>query len=141
PPRGPSCENARPMSRLRRVLYWQAALWVFCGVGIAAVPRWALSTLFDQPVYPDYSYVPISGAMSVGLALFLVFVAQPIEELWWWSWTFALVDAAIITITALNAVFGSSPALLWWIFSGATALLLVGTLSGMARAGEEKPLV
>lgn len=129
------------MSLLRRVLYWHAAVWTACGVAIAVVPRWVLVTLFDQPAYPQYAYVRVSGAMSVGLALFMVLIAQRIEELWWWSWAFALVDVALIAITALTAILCSAPALLWWVFAGTTTVLLLGVIFGLARAGQEKPLV
>src|SRR5439155_1041285 len=54
PASGPSCENARPMSLLRRVLYWHAVVWTGCGVAIAVAPRWVLVSLFDQPAYPQY---------------------------------------------------------------------------------------
>jgi hypothetical protein len=129
------------MNLLRRFLYWQAAVWVGCGVAIAVAPRWVLISLFDQPVYPQYAYVRICGVMSVGLALFMVLIAQRIEDLWWWSWAFALVDAAIVMIAGLTAVLCNSPALLWWLFAGVTAVLLAGVIVGMARAGQEKPLV
>jgi hypothetical protein len=129
------------MSLLRRVLYWHAVVWTGCGVAIAVAPRWVLVSLFDQPVYPQYGYVRVCGVMSVGLALFMVLIAQRIEELWWWSWAFALVDVAIIATTALTAILCNSPALLWWLFAGVTALLFAGVIAGLARAGQEKPLV
>jgi len=129
------------MSLLRRVLYWHAVVWTGCGVAIAVAPRWALVSLFDQPVYPQYAYVRVCGVMSVGLALFMVLIAQRIEELWWWSWAFALVDVAIVVTTALTAILCNSPALLWWLFAGTTALLLLGLIVGLAKAGQEKPLV
>ncbi|MBI3648487.1 MAG: hypothetical protein HY240_07055 [Actinobacteria bacterium] len=130
------------MTLLRRVLYYQAAVWTGCGAAIAIAPRWVLMTLFDQAPSPDYGYVRVSGAMSVGLALVMVLVAQRIEDVWWWSWAFALTDAAIVTITALHALFGlpaGSGSLLWWLFAGTNLALGAGLLVGMARAGHEKP--
>jgi hypothetical protein len=132
------------MALLRRVLYWMAASWAACGVAVAVAPRWALVTLFDQRPYPDYTYVRTTGVMSIGLAMFMVLVAQRLDDIWWFSWTFALVGAALATISALNAVFGvpaGSGVLLWWIFAGANAAFTAGVLVGMGHAGQEKPFV
>ena len=131
------------MKLLRRTLYYQAALWTTCGLAIAVAPRWVLVGVFAQVPYPDYGYVRVCGAMSVGLALVMVLVAQRIEDVWWWSWAFALTDAAVVTITALNALFGrpeGSGALLWWLFAALNAALLSGILIGMAETGHEKPI-
>lgn len=130
------------MKLLRRVLYYQAAMWTACGLAVAVAPRWVLQTLFDQVPYPDHTYVRVCGVMSVGLALTMVLVAQKVEDLWWWSWAFALTDAAIVTITALHALFGlpdGSGALLWWLFAGVNAALGAALLAGMGFAAQEKP--
>jgi hypothetical protein len=130
------------MKLLRRVLYYQAAAWTACGLAVVVAPRWVLQTLFDQVPYPDHTYVRVCGVMSVGLALMMVLVAQKVEDLWWWSWAFALTDAAIVTITALHALFGlpdGSGALLWWLFAGVNAALGAALLAGMGFAAQEKP--
>jgi hypothetical protein len=132
------------MKLLRRVLYYHAAIWFVCGISIATAPSWILRTLFDQVPYPDYTYVRVCGAMSVGLALVMVLVAQKIEAVWWWSWAFAVTDAGIVTITALHAVVGppdGSRSVLWWVFAGVNLVLGGGLLRGMAEAGREKPFV
>jgi hypothetical protein len=130
------------MKLLRRVLYYQAAAWTACGLAVAVAPRLVLQTLFEQVPYPDHTYVRVCGVMSVGLALTMVLVAQKVEDLWWWSWAFALTDAAIVTITALHALFGlpdGSGALLWWLFAGVNAALGAALLAGMGFAAQEKP--
>jgi hypothetical protein len=130
------------MKLLRRVLYYQAAVWTSCGVAITVAPRWVLRTIFDQVPYPDDAFVRVSGAMAVGLALMMVLVAQKVEDLWWWSWAFALTDAAIVTITALHALFGlpdGSSALLWWSLSGVNAAFAASMLAGMGIAAQQKP--
>lgn len=132
------------MALLRRVLYWMAAVWAGAGLAVAVVPRWILVTLFDQVPAPDYAYVRTTGLMSIGLAAMMVLVAQRLEELWWFSWAFALTGAALTTLTAVHALFGlpdGSGALLWWIFAFANGAFTVGLLAGMARAGTEKPFV
>lgn len=130
------------MNLLRRVLYYQAAVWTACGLAIAVAPRPVLQTIFDQVPYSDDAYVRVCGAMSIGLALMMVLVAQKIEDLWWWSWAFALTDAAIVTITALHALFGlpdGSGAMLWWLFAGVNAVFAAALLTGMGFAAQEKP--
>jgi hypothetical protein len=127
------------MALLRRTLYWHAAFWAACGVGVIAVPRWALETVLDHPGYVDLGYVRVAGAMSIGFALVMVLVAQRIEDVWWWSWAFAITDAGIVTITLLEAVFGDTAPLLWWLFVVPNALLATALLVGLARAGQEKP--
>lgn len=130
------------MKLLRRVLYYQAVIWTGCGLAVIIAPRWVLVTLFDQVPYPDYGYVRTTGAMSVGLALLMVLVAQKIEDLWWWSWAFALTDAALVTITSLNVLFGlpaGSGAVLWWLFAGVNLALGTGLLAGMGLASQDKP--
>lgn len=132
------------MRVLRRVLYWHAAVWIACGVAIAVAPRWVLESLFDQPPAPDVTYVRVCGAMSVGLALTMILVAQKLDLVWWWAWTFALTDVAILVLTGSHAVLGVPPGAsgaLWWLFAATTLLLGAGVLIGLARAGQEKPFV
>ena len=132
------------MNLLRRVLYYQAAVWTGCGFTIAVAPRWVLQTVFGQVPYPDDAYVRVCGAMSIGSAMMMVLVAQKIEDVWWWAWAFALTDAAIVTITALHALFGlpnGSGPLLWWLFAGVTFVLGAGMLTGLAKSSQEKPFV
>jgi hypothetical protein len=134
----------RRMKLLRRVLYYQAAVWSACGLAIAIAPRLVVQRLFDQVPYPDDTYVRICGVMSIGLAMMMVLVAQKLDDVWWWSWGFAAMDAVVVTITTLHVLFGlpkGSGALLWWLFAGVNLVLGGTLLAGMARAGQEKPFV
>jgi hypothetical protein len=134
----------RPMKLLRRVLYYQAVVWSACGFAIAIAPELVLRRLFEQVPSPDDTYVRICGVMSIGLAMLMVLVAQKLDDVWWWSWAFAALDAAIVTITALHVLLGlpkGSGALLWWLFGGVNLVLGGTLLAGMARAGQEKPFV
>lgn len=132
------------MKLLKRVLFWQSAVWAACGVAIAAAPRFVLVTLFDQVPYPDYAYVRVAGVLSVALAALMVLVAQRIDELWWFSWAFVIAGVGVVTVTTLSALFdrpGGSGVLLWILFAGVNLLFAVGLLWGLALAGQEKPIV
>jgi hypothetical protein len=119
-------------------------VWAGCGAVIVIVPRWALVDVFGQVPYPDYSYVRVSGAAGIGLALLAVLVSRSLDSVWWWSWAFALTTALVATVTALDALF-SVPSgaghVLWWFFAATNAALAAGLLAGLGRAGQEKPFV
>jgi hypothetical protein len=132
------------MALLRRVLYWQATLWATSALLQLAAPRWVLETVFRQPVAPDVTYVRAMGVMAIAFALLMVLVAQRIEDVWWWSWAFALTDAALATVSGLNALFGpveGSATTLWWLVAAVNVAFGAALLAGMARAGQEKPFV
>ena len=132
------------MALLRRVLYWQAALWAAIGLLQVTVPRWLLETVFRQPPMADLAYVRAVGVMAVSFALFMVLVAQRIEDVWWWAWAFAITDAALATVCALNALLGpveGSATAYWWLLAAVNVAFGAGLLAGMARAGQEKPFV
>ena len=130
------------MAFLRRALQLFAAVWGACGLAIAVTPRWILVSWFDQVPYPDYTYVRVSGAMAIGLSLLAVLVGRKIEDVWWWAWSFAITDAAVATIVAVNALVGGpegSAVTFWWLFCALNAALAAGLLLGLGRAGQEKP--
>lgn len=130
------------MALLRRVLYWQAALWTAAGAVEIAAPRWFLETVLRQPPYPDVAYVRSMGVMCVAFALLMVLVAQRLEDVWWWAWAFALTDAALATVSVLNAVLGpveGSATTYWWLLGAGNVAFASGLMVGMARTGQERP--
>ena len=130
------------MALLRRVLYWQASLWTAIGLLEIAAPRWSLETVSRQPAIADLAYVRALGVMAVALALLMVLVAQRIDEVWWWAWAFALTDAALATVCALNALLGpveGSATVFWWVLTVGNLAMGAGLLVGMSRAGQERP--
>jgi hypothetical protein len=132
----------RIMAFLRRVLYWEAALWAFAGLAVAIAPRLVIVTLFDQVAYPEYSAFRLVGLQAFGLSLLSVLVAQRVQDHWWWSWAVVIVAAGATTIFALTALFAvpeASAAWAWWVFAGLGLLSAVGLLVGMAYAGSERP--
>jgi hypothetical protein len=130
------------MNGLRRVLYLQAAVWAMAGVAVAVAPRFVLVTLFDQPRHQELAWVRLLGVHSLGLAMLMVLVAHRIEELWWWSWAFAVVGVATAAVSLLNAAFGLGPhqsGALWWAFAGIAVAFSLGLLYGLFAASKEQP--
>jgi hypothetical protein len=130
------------MMLLRRMLRAQAVVWALAGSAVAVAPSLVLVTIFNQVPYPDYAYVRVSGVMAIGFALLAILVSQRLEDVWWWAWAFAITDAGVATVTALNALVGKPPASgagLWWLFAAVNAALAAGLLVGLNRSGDENP--
>jgi hypothetical protein len=129
---------------LRRLLKVQAALWLAWSVVIGIVPRWLLEDVFGQPVLDDYVWVRAAAVMGGVLALLMVLVAQRIEELWWWSWAFALLEVGTATVFAINAIFGvpeGAEAWPFWALAITNGAFGAGLLLGMGIGGQERPVV
>src|SRR6266571_2165036 len=119
---------ARWMAFLRRILYLQAAVFF------------------------------VAGVQAIVLAMFMGLVAQRSEQVWWWSWTFVIVSAAITIIAVLNALFGlhaghagwtfyvplldrhGSSTVLWWLLAAVNAAFTLALLWGLGKTGQERPL-
>ena len=100
-----------------------------------------MEDLFGQPVLADYVWVRAAAVMGVVLALLMVLVAQKIDELWWWSWAFAVLEVGTATVFAINAAFGVPEGADAWPFwalaivnGGFGAGLLVGMGIGARRS-------
>lgn len=131
-----------PMKLLRRVLYWEAALWGLFGALLALFPRWLLGSIMGQHPLGEHAWVRILGVQAVGMALLMVMVAQRIESIWWFSWAFVLVLAGAAGVAALNALFSlrtGSAAAPWWVLAVAAVAFAVALLFGLARTGLERP--
>jgi hypothetical protein len=119
-------------------------MWVVGGLAIILFPRWMLETTAGQPVLETYVWVRAVGVMGTVMALLMVLVAQRIDELWWWSWSFAVLDVGLATLFAVNALFGTpeaTPAWPYWTLAALNGVLGAGLLVGMGLGGQEKPLV
>lgn len=130
------------MDLLRRVLYWEAAIWLVLGVILALIPKTVVVTIFDQALLSEYAWVRMAGIQAVALALLMVLVGQRVDEIWWFSWVFLIAVAGIAILAVVNAAFGvpqGSSALLWWLLSGLSVILVFGLAWGLASAGGEKP--
>ena len=131
------------MNGLRRTLYLQAAVWALVGASLAVAPHLVLVTVFRQPALNEPAWIRLLGVHAVTMAMLMVLVAHRIEDLWWWSWAFALVTVGITSVAVLNAAFGLSPgqpALFWWLFSAVAVVSSLGLLAGLYLSSQENPL-
>jgi hypothetical protein len=130
------------MTILRRALQAFAAVYWGCGLALMIVPRWILVDWFGQPPYPDYTYVRVAGALSIGLGIFAILVARR-DDAWWWAWAFVVVTALCGTITAAHALLDTPDGvstLLWWLFAASSWALTAVLVLGLTRASQENPL-
>ncbi|MGZ8602859.1 MAG: hypothetical protein ACXWXN_10125 [Actinomycetota bacterium] len=132
------------MTLLQRLLKAQAALWFVWSVAVGLVPRWVLEDVFGQPVLADYVWVRAAAVMGIVLALLMVLVAQRIDDLWWWSWAFAVLEVGTATVFVINAMFGvptGADAWPFWALATVNGLFGAGLLVGMGISGQERPFV
>jgi hypothetical protein len=130
------------MALLRRILYLDALREALVGVALLGFPAFLLIDLFDQPPYGDYALVRILGFALLALAMLMVLVGHRVQELWWWSWAFVVLEVGRAGIATLNALIGVPPgagALIWWLIAATSWLFAAGLLWGLARAGNEAP--
>jgi hypothetical protein len=138
-----STVESSAVSLLRRVLYFEAAVWGVTGVALAIFPHIVLETIFNQVAYRDYAFVRILGVEDVAMAMLMVLVAQRARELWWWSWAFFFPTILIAIVAVLNATLSLprfSSSLMWWLLAGVNAVFAGALLLGLARTGRERPL-
>jgi hypothetical protein len=134
----------RAMTLLKRVLYWQAAVWAFSGVALFTVPGWLVERVLDQPPVADDVWLRAMGAMAFVLSLLMVLVAHHIDEVWWWGWAFVILEAATAGLFAVNALVSlpaGAAAWPWWLIGGANAVLGALEVVALAKVGMERSLV
>jgi len=128
------------MTLLKRVLYWQAALWAFSGVALFTVPGWLVERVLDQPPVGDDAWLRAMGAMALVLSLLMVLVAHHLDEAWWWAWAFVILEGATAAIFALNATLGTpgTAAWPWWLLAVVNALVGAMELVALGKIGLER---
>jgi len=125
------------MNSLRRALYAQAAVWGLAGLLVAVAP----GTLGAGPELP---WIRIAGVEALGLSMVMVMVGHRVEELWWWSWGFALVSVGVTAVVLLFAAVGvhdthpGGP--FWWSFGVVDLMLSLSLLYGLFVSSREQPL-
>lgn len=129
------------MRLLHRLLKVQAALWLIWSLATGLAPAWVLEGVLGQPALGTYVWVRAAAVMGVVLALLMVLVAQT-DDVWWWSWAFAVLEVGTGTIFLLNALFGVSggaPAWPWWLLAFVNGAIGAGLLIGLGLTGQERP--
>lgn len=130
------------MKTLRSALLSQAALWAAFGLAIAVAPGMVLEDVFDQAPLGDTAFARLAGVAAFCLALNMVVVAQRIEDVWWFSWTFVILEAGTVAVALTNAL-GARPsgsaALLWWLLTVVGVVFLGLLIAGLAKTGTERP--
>jgi len=129
---------------LRRVLYWQAALWAATAAALVAVPGWLVERVLDQPPLGEDAWLRITGVTAFALALLMVLVANRLEDVWWWAWAFVILEAGTAAVFVLNALAGLAEGVAAWpwrVLGALNALVGAVELAALARTGVEKPVV
>jgi hypothetical protein len=130
------------MTFLRRVLSAQAALWAVFGLVVGIAPGWLLETVAGQPPITDDAWLRALGVIAVVLALLMVLVSQRLEDVWWWSWAFVVLEAGTATVFVLHALFGlpeGASAWSWWLLAFSNGVVGDLDLVGLGLAAQEKP--
>jgi hypothetical protein len=132
------------MSLLRRVLTMGALVLAVVSVPLVVVPRAIVEGLMGQEAMSQDIWVRLLGAAGIALALLHVLILRKLEELWWWCWAFVIFDGLAAVLAVLHAAVGvpaGSEAWPWWVYGVMSALFTSLYLGGLARAGQEKPLM
>jgi hypothetical protein len=130
------------MQALKRVLYAQAAAWGLAGAVLAVAPRFVAVSLFGGPA-GDHAWIRLLGLNALGLAMVMVLVAHRIDQVWWWSWAFALVTTASAGVSILHTAFGlpaGERSGVWWAASLVDLGFAFALLYGLFAASREQPL-
>jgi len=128
---------------LGATLSLQAVLWAIAGVALVIAPGWVAESLFGQLPVED-PWLRAFGVASVCLAAQMVLVRRKLEELWWWSWTFVLLELGTAVVFAATALVGApegAPTWPWWFLAVLNAAFGGLDVAGVAKTGTERPAV
>ncbi len=123
------------------MLYWAAALWAVAGVALVVAPGWLVQDVFHQPAPGDVVWLRAAGVMAFSLALLMVVVAHHLEDVWWWTWAFVVLEAGTALVFAWHALVGAppgAPAWPWWLLGGVNGLFAALEILGLARIGVQR---
>jgi hypothetical protein len=118
-----------------------AVLWALSGLVLLVAPGWVGESAMSQGTLEEDAWLRIAGVMSIALAAQMVLVTRRIEELWWWSWTFVLLEIAMALVLVASGLFGlpeEAEAWPWWAAGIVHAGLAGAGIFALARAGMER---
>jgi hypothetical protein len=87
-------------------------------------------------------WVRLLGVQAFVLAMLMVLVGHRVEDLWWWSWAFALLSLATTAVALLHAAFGhphGAAAAVWWVLSLVLAGFTLSLLYGLFVTSRQNP--
>jgi branched-chain amino acid aminotransferase len=93
---------------------------------------------------PDLSASILPGITRDSLIQIAQDLGHRVEELWWWSWGFALVSVGVTAVVLLFAAVGvhdthpGGP--FWWSFGVVDLMLSLSLLYGLFVSSREQPL-
>jgi hypothetical protein len=127
---------------LRIVLRWQAAASALLGLALLIAPGLFVEGVMGQPPLQEDAWVRLVGVTAVALAAQILLVQRRLEDLWWWTWSFVILELGVAVVflgTALTGPPKGAPSWPWWS-GGAISLVWAGLdLAGLAKAGTERP--
>jgi hypothetical protein len=129
------------MAMLRTVLRWQAVLWAVSGVALAAIPGTIVEGPLAQAPTGEGAWLRLLGVAGIVLAAQIVLVGRRLEELWWWTWSFVLLEAGVALVALTAGVLGRPEgSATWpWLTLGVVSLAFAALdVTGLARAGTER---
>jgi hypothetical protein len=110
-------------------------------LALVVAPGWLVGSVFDQGPLGEDAWLRAAGVMALALAGQMVLVGHRIEELWWWCWTFLLLEAGTSLVFGLNALVGvpaGAATWPWWLLAVVNAAFVVFQLAGLAKTGTER---
>ena len=128
------------MTLLRQALRWHAIVSALLGLALVALPGTVVETIMNQPTTPQ-AWVRLVGVASIVLAAQMVLVGRRLEDLWWWTWSFVVLEAGVAAVsvgTARAGVGDGAAAWPWWLSAGLAVVFLALEIAGLARAGTER---
>ncbi len=129
------------MKLLRRVLYWAAALWGLAGIALVLVPGWLVEDVFHQPAVGDAVWLRAAGVMAVALAMLMMLVAHHLEDAWWWTWAFVVLEAGTAVVFLWHALVSAppgAPTWPWWFLGALNGLFAALEVVGLAQIGVQR---
>jgi hypothetical protein len=117
-----------------------AVLWALSGLILLVAPGWVVRSM-SQGALGEDAWLRVAGVMSIALAAQMVLVARRIEELWWWSWTFVLLEIATALVLVTSGLLGlpeGAASWPWWVVGVVHAGLAGSGIAALARAGTER---
>ncbi|MFL5737527.1 MAG: hypothetical protein ACJ76P_09325 [Actinomycetota bacterium] len=149
------------MGSLRKVLFLHAAVWGVAGVLCAIFASTVLNWAEPNALTGWFGYVPrgatllsgtpageifvrLGGVQTFALAMFMVLVAQKIENVWWWSWAFVIGDAILAAVVLFHLAFGlenGAPTLAWWVILVLCLGFAVALVWGLFQAQQDQPII